>query len=458
MPDPTSLTQYADQAITAANDALATSRAQADSARTNESAAKADATTANQALAQASAAVAALRKQLAAAKTPADADALAEDLGAAIETQRAAGGQLGQNQLTLSEATGKSQLAADALRTTTAHAAEIKALAAEEKAAATRRAAAIAALAAPPVADVKAAATALLASPLFAAAKAKVDADMPPSLRDRAVAQVAEIDKEGVRRAEVRAAARASLNGALEETGLAADTLPRLRANIDAAEAALQRHVGRAVADLAAAEGVLTRLAESDSVLTDEERAALFDTGQDAARQAAATAEKDRDAALAKLRDANQALTIARARFIAADPTADLAAAEADNTTAVGAAKAAAVQAQADLAAPQAAFTAAKKTLLTRWRANAPDAAWAKLSAFLGAKATLKRLKATTTPLKTAVNNAEAALLAALLLRDARDRRMAIIATAKAARDAADDDYARSADALRALVLRGVTP
>jgi hypothetical protein len=456
MPDPTSLTQYADQSITASNAALATGRARADAARASETSARNAVTAATLAVTEASADVAVLRKQLAAAKTPADADALAIDLGIAILAQRAAAGQLGKAQLTLAEASGESALATDAVQALTASAAETKALAGEEKAGAARRGAAIAALGAPPVSDVKAGATALLADPLFAAAKAKVEADLPAALRDRAVAQAAEADKEAARRTEIRSAARASLDAALEEGGRAADTLPRLRAKLAEAEAALQRHVGRAVADLAGARNVLTRLADGDSALSGDEHASLFDPAQQVDREAAATAEKDRDNARATARDALKTLTIERERFIAGDPTANLAAAEADPMTAVGAAKAASVQADADLVAPEAAFTAAKKTLLASWRGDAPDAAWAKLAGFVGAKATLDRLKANPTPLKTAVTGAEAAVLAALLTRDVRDRRVAIDVAAEAVRQAADDDYARSVDALRALALRGV--
>lgn len=458
MPDPTSLTQYADQSITASNAALATGRARANAARASETAAKNAVAATTLALAEAGADISALRKQLAAAKTPADADALAADLGVAILAQRAAAGQLGKAQLALAEASGDSALAVEAVRALTERAAETKALAALEKAGAVRRGAAIAALGASPVSDVKVEAATLLADPLFAAAKAKVEADLPAALRDRAVAQAAEADKEAARRTEIRNAARASLDAALEEGGLAGDTLPRLRAKLVQAEAALQRHVGRAVADLATARSVLSRLAEGDSALSGDEHAALFDPAQQVDRQAAATTEKDRDAARAVVRDAITTLTIERERFVAANPAGDLAAAEADSLTAVGAAKAAAAQADADLVAPEAAFTAAKKALLANWRADAPDAAWAKLAAFVGAKAALDRLKTNPTPLKTAVTGAEAAVLAALLSRDGRDRRVAIVTAAEAARRAADEDYVRSVDALRALALRGVAP
>ena len=126
MPDPTSLTQYADQSITASNAALATGRARANAARASETAAKNAVAATTLALAEAGADISALRKQLAAAKTPADADALAADLGVAILAQRAAAGQLGKAQLALAEASGDSALAVEAVRALTERAAETK--------------------------------------------------------------------------------------------------------------------------------------------------------------------------------------------------------------------------------------------------------------------------------------------------------------------------------------------
>jgi hypothetical protein len=456
MPQPTTLSEYADDLVATAGTARDAARARMEAARTAETDARQAETDAAAALAAATKATAAIRKQLAAASTPADAEALAEDLGEAVVAQRRHAGELAQAQLARAKASGEATLAAMTLRRITAEATSAKAQAAAEKAGAARRETAMAALEEPPLDEIADQATDLLADPLFGEAESKVEADIPAPLRERAVAQAAEVDREIARREDIEEAVRAALDAGLEEGGLAADTIPRLRADLEAAEAALQAYAGRAGQRLQGARSALERLAAGESVLSEDQHDSLFDPDLETERGEAAEAEAARDTALTAARDAHKALAIEREKFIAEDPEADLAAAEADTSTPVGAAKKAADDADQELSEAEDDFSDGQWELLAAWRADVPEAAWANLTAFAAAKAALDDLKADPAPLVAAVTAAEGALLAALLERDRRNRRLAQVADAAAARHAAAADYARSAEALRSLVLRGV--
>ena len=304
--------------------------------------------------------------------------------------------------------------------------AAVSAAEAAEKAAADakkRRDDAIAAVAAEPLDDINQAATDALASTGHADAKARIEGALPEPLRKQAVARSAQA-LAAIGRAEDRqAAAQAEADAMAEETGLATDILPRLRRAEAQAEAGLLGWVDGVPRRLSASVAALKRLADLNTpALTAEQKASI--DADAAARSAAAQAEEQWDDAAAKVAEAFNELEIERLTLRAAVPmstTAD----EADPTTDIGKAKKKWDDAKADLATEDGDFTAAMRTTMSGWRATVPDSLWVEAEAFLAADANLNRLKtASAAPLITALQDAEAELLTALIDDAKRPRRL----------------------------------
>jgi hypothetical protein len=456
--DPTSLIEFAEREVTDLKAAVLAANTEVTDSRTAFLAAQAALTSANDQVAAANASLAEIRHKLAKIGMPADGEPLLVDLRNAIVDQRSKAAALTAADLTQAKAAARltqaqSLVSELTLRRRAAEAAKSTATAAKK-----RRDDAIAAVAAKPLKDINQAATDALANAKFASAKARIEGALPEPLRKQAVARAAQA-LAAVSRAEAReAAAQAVVDGLAEASGLATDTLPRLRRSEAHAEASLLAWVDGAPRRLTVAVAAVHRLAGLNAPpLTPEQKASI--DADASARATAAQAEEKWDAAAAKVAGAFNELEIERLKLRAADPDADdadIAAAEANPATDAGKAKKKWDDAKAELATEDANFTAAMRTVMANWRAVVPDSLWLEAEAFLSADAELKQLaSASAAPLITALNAAEAALLAALI-DDAKRRRRLDWSASRLAQEAAMAASARShAAALASLAFRG---
>jgi uncharacterized protein (UPF0548 family) len=171
-------------------------------------------------------------------------------------------------------------------------------------------------------------------------------------------------------------------------------------------------------------------------------------------RKLAVEAEATRDAAAVKETDTFVLLEIERVKVLAQDPNADLATLESDDTTNLGKAKKAWEQAKADLAVEEGKFTPAQRQVLNEWQASVPEFIWKDAESFYRAEAELNRLKSDPTGLVTALQNAEQALLQALIQHEQERQQIHYLSIELAKREAASEELQqrisqRQADALR---------
>jgi len=448
--DPKSLTEFADREVADLKAALLTATAAVTSSRAALLAADSALKAAADDLAKANAKLAEIRRKLALIGMPADGEPLLTELRDAIIDQRGKVAALAIADLAQAKAAARlaqAQSLLPALQTRLSAAEAAAKAAADAK---KRRDKAIAEIAAEPLKDINQAATDALASPEYAAAKMRIEGALPAPLRGQAAARSQQA-LDAVGRAEARqAAARAESDGLAEETGLATDTLPRLKRMEAGAEADLLRWVDGVPRRMTTAVAALKRLATLNAPpLTAEQKASI--DADATARGKAAQAEEKWDAARVKVEDTLNALEIKRLELHAADPDVDTSTAEADPTTAIGKLREKWDKATADFGTEDGKFTAAMRTAMARWRAAVPDSLWLEAEAFLAADADLKQLKtASAAPLVAALKNAEAGELAALIDDAKRRRRLDWLAprlaaetsVAVAARSRADEFWA----------------
>ncbi len=454
MADPTSLTEFATREVNDLKAALLAANQEVTDSRNALLAADAALRTATDNLSQANATLAEIRRKLALIGMPADGEPLLTALKDAIVDQRGKSAALAAADLAQAKAAARLNEAQAALPVIVARLSAAEAAAKAVADAKKRRDDAKAATNAEPLKDINQAATDALASTEHGKAKTRIETALPEPLRKQAIARAA-LALDAIKRAETRqAAAQAAYDAFVEETGLATDTLPRLRRADARAEANLLGWVDGLSRRLGASVAALERLAGLNTpALTAEQKASIDADG--AARGAAATEEAKWDAAAAKVTDALNALEIERLKARVADPAVDLAAQEADQTTDLGKAKKKWDDAKADFAIEDAAFTAAMRKTMADWRATVPDSLWLEADAFFAADQDLSKLKtASVTPFAIAVKAAEDALLAALI-GDAKRRKRADVAAARLASETAVAVAARKrADALRAAAVR----
>lgn len=455
MADPKSLTEFADREVTDLKAALLAATTAVTGSRDALLAADAVLRVAADKMAKANDKLAEIRRKLPQIGMPADGEPLLTELRDAIIDQRnktaaLVAADLAQAKAAARLAQAQSLLPALQTRVSAAEAAA-KAAANAKK----RRDDAIAETAVEPLKDINQAATDTLASPEHAAAKARIEGALPAPLRKQAAARSQQA-LAAIGRAEARqAAALAEADAMAEETGLAADTLPRLKRAEARAEAALLRWVDGVPRRMTAAVAALKRLATLNAPpLTPEQKASIGASA--AARGTAAQAEEKWDAAAVEVAATFNTLEIERLKLHAADPEADTTAAEADDTTDVGKAKKAWDEAKAKLVIEDGKFTPAMRTTMTGWRATVPDSLWLEAEAFLGADADLKQLEtASAAPLITGLQDAEADLLAALI-DDVKRRKRGDWLAPRLAADTAVAVAARGrADEFRTLAFRG---
>jgi hypothetical protein len=357
-----------------------------------------DARTAQEAQTAAAAAklseIAGLRREIAAAATPADMDALLADLRTALVELRHLRRLLLDAQLAQAAAEAGQEQAGAANAAATAGLATATDAAQREADRRKKLDAWIAALAVEPLASVATKAQAVLAGQLFQDAQT-TGQEIPTKLRTRTLARLqAEIASQTVEQTSTATAEADLAKAAESDAGLAWDAF---LARADS----LGAWVNGAIPRLDQAAGLLER-AKGAHLSADEKQYLADHPAPDAAldlEDALDTARADRDAAAVALDKKRVEVLLG-----GGDPETD---------PALDPLKLALSQAEGDLTQAETDF-AAQRTVLETWEAAAPDAVWDGLAAFDRAGRILNELKTGPGTRVTDLNNAETTLVTAL--------------------------------------------
>ena len=276
----------------------------------------------------------------------------------------------------------------------------------------------------PPLDTIEADAAAALTQQPYTDAQGRIEADLPPALRDCAAESAAVVFGRLANDATL-VAQTAALAGAI------APAVENRRRVFEQADAHLRDHVVNATARLEQALALASRVADpKHAELTDPERRSIFsrqpdgsadtqleqDRGEAAgARIKLATAQIDLDAK-------TTALAVARAQARAADIDADP---EAD--AAVGTARDDVTDALSTRDQASNDLTAEMRTTLGEWQLAVPDGTWRHLADFDAATRRLHALAASHAALTTNLTTAESDYVTALIAADKAARTAASI-------------------------------
>jgi hypothetical protein len=412
----------ADTASQAAVGGLADAQAEARTAREEHAQ-----ETAN--LAAADKAVADVRALLAASPMPADAEALSaqlEDAIMALRTSTAAA-------IDAEEALRRAEAAAEAAKAVSDRAgAELAAAqAAHDRASAgdAEREAWKEALEEPPLSTLRTDAAAALTSDEYEAAEARVEADVPTVLRERALARGNRAVQRAAEAADARESAKDAL-GAAQAGASAVGAVEQAGLRFVRAEAALREYVSRGRARHDTALGLVAAVTAT-APPTAAEAARIQDP--EVVDEDAAGAEEARDEALATVEGLQATLEDAILAALRADVDADP-----TDDAAVQAAQDALTAPTTELQTAEGAYTQALRTSLQRWEATVPDPTWRALDAFREATAILTELAAIEpADLVEELEAAETAYATALGAADKSARTHATLEAELAARAAA---------------------
>lgn len=254
----------------------------------------------------------------------------------------------------------------------------------------------------------------------YAAAKARVEQDIPESLRLRATARGERMEKQldSIRATSSSADTLVAIH--LKNTNGPAANVEKLNAEFLAAESRLRSYVTHALEHLAGASSLANQVNSSIelTVAETEEIDGTSDPDLVTDGEAAIAVEKDRDEKQQAVADAEAALNNKIVELKAADIDVDISA-NAEVTTLQGELD----TAQGELVTAEAALTQGVKNSLDKWEAAVPDPVWKNLVRFNTATQTLNELKDTDpADLTDAMNDAEAALIAGLTAADKNSR------------------------------------
>ena len=456
MADPISLIEFATQkrdtlqtASKTASTRLATAQQSYASAVQAHKQACDDLTAANQTITN-------IKNQLATIEMPADGEPLLDDLRDAIIDQRDKETALSAADLARGMATAELDLAQTAMQSRKQALDAAEGALSKAKADKQKRDAAMAALAQAPLSDVPQEATDALVGSDFSAAKQRIQNALPEALRTRAKQRCGQAAGALLRANSIRDQAQNSYYEIAESGRVNEATIERLSHKVFDAEKNLLNFVSRATQDLAAAQAILEHLADTETdQLTEEERAHIHDAALATEREEAATAETVRDASGVAVAEKLALLEVERIKVLADDPSADLAAMEADNSTEVGEAKEAWNQANADLATEEGNFSAAQRQTLSEWQAAVPEFLWDDAASFYRAETELNRLKGDPATLSSALQTAEQALLAALITQETLRQRFSYVSEELSRRGVAAEEIRRRIARRQADALRG---
>jgi trimeric autotransporter adhesin len=400
--------------------------------------------------------IVALRARLALIETPADGAPLLQELEAAIIAQRGASADMLVQQRIADNARAASTSSRARLQDADAGLAAAEGALPAAQTAHAKREAARTAIAQPPLSALPARAASLLASQTFIDAEARIATDFPQALRDRSIARAALAIDEADRAATMRSDVRALVAAYHVSDGNAADKLAATWRALADAEAALYDQVAGAVSRVDAAEAALARIGSAENPpLSAEEHAAIDDAVALPGRQAAATAEDERDIAADAVDAAQARYDLEHLKVLAEDGEAGVTAALADATSDLAEASQELEDARAELTAAEAAYDNTMRETMQQWRAAVSDGAWRDLADFDAARRTLDELALSPAALGVAVTNAEAAVLAAELAVDEEAGRLRAYARALDMSEGVADAAAALLSRARFSALRG---
>lgn len=415
MATPTTLLEYAQQQRTVRLQDRTDAKGRVTQAQQRQSEARTNHDTATKAFADLEKTATEIRKKLAEIPTPADGDALIDDLEETLIALRTSQATILAAEETNAAAQSQLDRATGDLKAADTRLAEAATALAETEQQNDRRNEGKTALGLPPLSTLPAIATGALSGQPFTAAQTHIEGDIPAALITRArnrreaeskriaATKVALTDAEDLLRTEKNT--KGGLTGKV--AALQVDFLRQEVAFFAYVLQAKERHE-RALAHL-------IRLADPDKPkLTDAQKARITDATRKTAREEAATKEKARDDARVEVETKQAALDKAILKAQAADLNAD------PNTDAdVVAAKTALNTATTALTAAETAYTAATQKVLDTWEAAVPESTWRDLADFEEAKEILNLLKDTTPgTLVTNLNTAESVLVTALVTAD----------------------------------------
>jgi hypothetical protein len=455
MPTPTNLKEFADQEAAARTAALAAAQGTLTAALANDKAKAALSKAAGQKLLDANKALDAVHKQLAEAKTPAEAAALAVLLKDKTVEQRRCATDAALKDLDRA----RTAVALDAAKAAVdgAKRALDMAVAAQKSAAdaADRRGKALQALAKAPLKAIAKSATDALAAAPYTKAKVRLEGALPAALRDRARDRAGQAGTAAASWLEPLKGARKAVDDLAEQTKLDGDKLGRLHREFAQAEAALLGYCDGAKPRLDSALAALKGLAElKTDPLTPEQKASLNDD-MAGARSGAAVKEKTRDEKAVLLAEKAAVLRAERIKALAGDPDGDIATMEADKANFPDLANARSEFDTAKSDFDAAALGGADVKVLAEWEAEVPDSLWVEWSTLFTAEDTLAALTKAPTDLVNALSMAESTLLAALLAHAARRRQIEYATAAVAESEMLAEAVSKRIDNLRSPALRG---
>lgn len=420
----TTLKEYAENRAQARADIYLSTHADWVAATTAANDAKGLLSNATEALTDAANEIAALRRALAVATTPGEAEALAELLGSALIVHRGAREEHARRVQELAVAVAERDRLTERLKAAELEQAEAERADDAEAEDTARRSDQKVLVTGEDFDDLVARAQALLDAVepaaaaageddsdgvLIQAARDRVEGDLPEDLRtrarERAAAASAESDEAGdlvdglVAAVDEQRKSADGLEGAVEE----------LYTTFDEAAAELAGYAQGAPSSVDKALALLTAIVDSEP-LSDEERAKVEDADLASAAATALTLEKAVDDALEEVAAAASDVELAIVEALGNDPYASP-----DDDAGVIAALAELASKGATLSAAEAAFTAEEQANLDAWRVEVPDHIWANLLAYDQALELLDGVANTDrAALGTSLDAAEATLAQAL--------------------------------------------
>jgi len=397
----TTALQTANTTLTAKQTALVTQTKTRDDAKAQLAAIAADMT--------------AVRKQLAGTVTPEDGAALLLQLQTDITNSRKATATLAAAERNLAAAKADSDATSAAVQRVAAALAAATAAWNDAQVQDKRRSGLKAALAAAPLSTIAADAATAAAGASFTAAKTRLEADVPVALKTQAEERLAAENTRSATTLQDAQQAQAAVETKQSADGGVSGPLLKLQDEFQRADAAFTAYVTGASDRLKQATALLAKIGDPTvSPLTAAQTTRIHDATLVANATAAATLEAARNDAAVKVAQKQAALDQAVRQALAADVDADPTA-----NPAVVTATTDLTSAQTALTAAQTAYTPTIEQQARDWEATVPDTTWQLLADFERARGLLTDLQNPgPAALTTAMDNAENALVAAMITAD----------------------------------------
>jgi hypothetical protein len=393
-----------------------------------------------------------IRKQLAGAVTPEDGAALLQQLQDDITNSRKKTAALAQAERALAAAKADTDQATAEVQRITIALANATAAWKDAQVQDKRRTDLKNQLAQPPLSSIVADAATAAGGPAFTAAKTRLENDLPVALKTQAEER---LTTEGARSAATGTDYQQSL--AVLEAKQSSDggingPVGTLQSDFQRADAAFTAYVTGAIDHLNQANALLAKVGDPTvAPLTPAQTARIHDATLVANATAAAALEAAINTAQVSVAQdqaaLDQAIRQAIAANVDADPTTDpgvITAATNLNT------------AQGALTAAQGAYTPAIEKEARDWEVTVPDSTWQLLRDFERARALLAALQSPTpAALATAMDNAENALVTALIAADKSARTLDALSSASAKQAAMAAYESAAADGRQFSAVRG---